>query len=225
MAQDRSDPIDMPDVRDPAALWADFAPPLRSFLARRVPAGVEPDDLLQDVFLRVVRHSGSLRETDRLEAWLFQIARNALNDSLRARQRRDSRTDSLDLLETELEAPADPEADRAAEAELAPCLTAMMVRLEEPYRSAIEMTTIGGLTQTEAARQAGISVSGMKSRVQRGRDQLRQMLVGCCEINVDARGGVSDFHLLFDGACGERDSPVSETGGCGPNPGAKSSCN
>ena len=184
---------------DPAALWQDFAPPLRAFLARRVPSGVEPDDLLQDVFVRVVRHLGTLRDSDRPEAWLFQIARNALRDALRARQRRDGRTDSL-----EIDLPAEPDADaeRAAEAALAPCLTAMIARLAEPYRSAIELTSLQGLTQTDAARQAGISVSGMKSRVQRGRAQLRQMLVGCCEIAVDTRGGVSDFHQRDPGACG-----------------------
>ena len=204
---------------DISTLWADFAPPLRSFLARRVPAGVEADDVLQDVFVRVVRHLGSLRGTDRPEAWLFQIARNALRDSLRARQRRDGRTDPL---ETDPAAPVDPEVDAAAEAELAPCLTGMIGRLEEPYRSAIEMTSLRGLTQAEAARDAGISLSGMKSRVQRGREQLRQMLVRCCEIDLDARGGVSDFHLRAAGACGNPRVDLPNAGAC--QSGTKSTC-
>jgi RNA polymerase sigma-70 factor (ECF subfamily) len=201
----------VPLSSDVSALWEAFAPPLRAFLARRVPSGVEPDDLLQDVFLRVIRHLGSLRAEDRPEAWLFQIARNALRDSLRARQRRDGRTDSL---EGDLPAPVDADIDRAAEAELAPCLTAMIARLDEPYRSAIEMTSLRGLTQADAARDAGISLSGMKSRVQRGRGQLRQMLVRCCEIDVDTRGGVSDFHVRFAGACGEPNVDVPKRGGC-----------
>ena len=106
-----------PQSSDISALWADFAPPLRAFLARRVPPGVEPADLLQDVFVRVVRHLGSLRAADRPEAWLFQIARNARRDSLRARQRRESRTESL---EDDLPATLDPDVDGTAEAELAP---------------------------------------------------------------------------------------------------------
>jgi RNA polymerase sigma-70 factor (ECF subfamily) len=182
----------------PAALWAEFSPSLRGFLARRVPPGVEADDLLQDVFLRVVRHLGSLRASDRLEAWLFQIARNALRDSLRARQRRDGRTDSLDM---DLAAEFGDVADHAAEAELAPCLTAMVARLPEPYRSAITLTSIQGLTQAEAARLGGISLSGMKSRVQRGRARLRDMLVRCCEIVVDGRGAVAAFSLRTPTSC------------------------
>ena len=130
MAQDPSEPpaeqVGLPGSGNPATLWDDFAPPLRAFLARRVPAGVEPDDLLQDVFLRVVKHLDSLRSTERPEAWLFQIARNALRDALRARQRKDGRTDSLDV---DVPAVADTAVVRESEEELAPCLTAMIGRL------------------------------------------------------------------------------------------------
>ncbi len=185
---------------DPAALWAAFAPPLRGFLARRVPPGVDADDLVQEVFLRVIRHAGSLRSTDRPEAWLFQIARNALRDALRARLRRDGRNDAVES-DDDLVAEPDPTAERTAEAELAPCLTSMVDRLPEPYRTAITLTTVNGISQADAARQLGISHSGMKSRVQRGRDRLRDMLVQCCAIAVDVRGGVSDFHLRSAGAC------------------------
>lgn len=193
---------------DPSTLWNDFAPPLRAFLARRVPAGVDADDLLQEVFVRVIRHLNTLRATERPEAWLFQIARNALRDSLRARQRRDGRTDTL-----EIDVPDDADAAslRASEVELAPCLTSMIDRLSEPYRSAIQLTSIRGLTQADAAREAGVSVSGMKSRVQRGREQLRQMLVRCCEIQIDVRGGVADFYLKSPGAC---DAPSSAKRTC-----------
>ncbi len=212
--QGRDDPGDTLPALDPAGLWEEFAPPLRRFLARRVPAGVDADDLVQEVFLRVVRSLTSLRSSERPEAWLFQIARNALRDSLRARYRRDGRTDAL---EDDLPAPPDAAADRAAEAELAPCLTAMVGRLAEPYRTAITLTSLQGVTQAEAARRLGVSISGMKSRVQRGRGQLRQMLVACCAIAVDVRGGVSDFHPRQAGACGAT-APASTTGTCGAQP-------
>ena len=99
---------------DTSLMWAEFAGRLRAFLARRVPPGIEADDVLQEVFLRVMRHLPSLREADRLEAWLFQIARNTLHDAMRARQRRHSRTDALAV---DLPAEVETEDERAATAD------------------------------------------------------------------------------------------------------------
>jgi len=193
-------------------MWAEFAGRLRAFVARRAPAGIEPDDVVQEVFVRVVRHLPSLRDAERIEAWLFQIARNALRDAMRARQRRDSRTDTL---EVDVPAEADTEDVRAAEAELAPCLSPMVARLAEPYRTAIELTSLQGLTQTDAARRAGVSVSGMKSRVQRARHQLKEMLLQCCEVDVDRRRGVADYHLRESAACGTPSDGSAPASRCG----------
>ena len=80
----------------------------------------------------------------------------------------------------------------------------------------MKLTSLRGLTQAEAARQVGISLSGMKSRVQRCRDQLRQMLVRCCEIDVDVRGDVSDFPLRSADACGGDNTEISRPFFSGP---------
>jgi RNA polymerase sigma-70 factor, ECF subfamily len=197
---------------DTSVMWAEFAGRLGAFVARRVPPGIEPDDVVQEVFVRVMRHLPSLRDADRLEAWLFQIARNTLRDAMRARQRRDSRTD---VLEFDLPADAETEEARAAEAELAPCLTPMVARLAEPYRQAIELTTVHGLTQAEAATRAGVSASGMKSRVQRARAQLKAMLLRCCLVEVDRRRGVAGFHPRGSAACGTSSAASPSSSGCG----------
>jgi RNA polymerase sigma-70 factor, ECF subfamily len=199
-----------------SAIWAEFAAPLRAFLVRRVPPAVDPDDVVQEVFVRVVKHLPTLREADRVEAWLFQIARNALRDTLRARRRRDARTTALDV---DVAGPDGWDDQRAAEAELMPCLAPMISRLEEPYRSAIELTALQGLTQTDAAKRAGLSISGMKSRVQRARAQLKAMLLRCCEVEVDTRGAITDYQVRPSSGCaaprdGERPRRARAGGAC-----------
>jgi hypothetical protein len=67
-----------------------------------------------------------------------------------------------------------------------------VARLSSPYREAVTLVELEGLTAKAAAALAGISVSGMKSRVQRGRAQLRALFEECCDIAVDARGKVVD---------------------------------
>jgi RNA polymerase sigma-70 factor, ECF subfamily len=73
---------------------------------------------------------------------------------------------------------------------LAECVALFVARLPSPYREAVTLTELEGLTQKEAADMLGVSVSGLKSRVQRGRDKIRRMFEECCRISVDGRGCV-----------------------------------
>ena len=50
-----------------------------------------------------------------------------------------------------------------------------------------------GMLQKEAAARSGLSLSGMKSRVQRGRKALEQLLHDCCRIELDAGGRITDY--------------------------------
>jgi RNA polymerase sigma-70 factor (ECF subfamily) len=70
---------------------------------------------------------------------------------------------------------------------------------------------LDGLTQQAAAKRMGISLSGMKSRVQRGRTQLKQRLDECCVIELDRRGGVREFEVRNTGWDPCRSQPA---GGC-----------
>jgi RNA polymerase sigma-70 factor (ECF subfamily) len=174
-----------PDVlRMTVAPWHDVAAQLRPFLARRVEAA-EVDDVLQDVWLRVERGLASLRDEERFTAWLFQIARNAVADHLRARARQP--------IAEPVESAAEIDDDRDAADALAHCISIFVARLPSPYREAVSLVELEGLSVREAADMVGISVSGMKSRVQRGRAQLRQLFEACCEIALDARGKVIGF--------------------------------
>ncbi len=71
----------------------------------------------------------------------------------------------------------------------------MIERLSEDYRQAVTLVDLEGLAQQEAAVQLGLSLSGMKSRVQRGRRQLKGMLEACCTIELDRRRGMTDYDM------------------------------
>jgi RNA polymerase sigma-70 factor (ECF subfamily) len=84
----------------------------------------------------------------------------------------------------------DDDDEHAAAQDLAGALAFFVAALPSPYREAITLTELEGRTQREAAEMVGVSLSGMKSRVQRGRARLRAMLEACCEIALDVRGRV-----------------------------------
>jgi RNA polymerase sigma-70 factor (ECF subfamily) len=161
---------------------------LRPFIARRV-ASTEIDDVMQDVFIRMQRGLAALRDEERFTSWLFQIARSSVAEHLRARARHPLPDDDA----TPEVAEPETDDDREAARELAGCVTMFVAQLPSPYREAVTLVELEGLTVREAAELAGISISGMKSRVQRGREQLRVLFDACCEIAVDARGKPTDY--------------------------------
>jgi RNA polymerase sigma-70 factor (ECF subfamily) len=166
-------------------VYGDLEARLRPFVARRVSDPAEVDDVVQDVFLRMHRSLANLRDEQRFGPWVYQIARSAIAEHRRTRARH--------LLVSGEAPPVEAHEDgddRAVEQELAAYVAPFVALLPSPYREALTLTELEGVTQKEAAEMLGVSLSGMKSRVQRGRDRLRKLLDDCCEIALDARGRV-----------------------------------
>lgn len=179
------------------ARWLAFAEPLRAFVRKRAPAGVDADDVAQEVFLRLSRHRASVTDVKDIEAWIFRIARSALTDAWRSAKRRALRDADVDpdaLAE-------DAEQSSDERAEIARCVRPFIEGLAPNYRRALQLTTVDGLTQEEAARREGVSLSGMKSRVQRARATVLREIQHCCGLQRDARGIVRGLGSSEGGGC------------------------
>lgn len=191
-------------------IWHGLHDRLLRTIRRHVADEASAEDILQDVFLKIHTRIGTLRDEERLASWVYQIVRNAITDHLR-RQRPSA------PLPEELAAPDEPDEDEAGGAarQLVPFVKATIHGLPEPYRQALLLTEYEGLTQRELAERVGISLSGAKSRVQRGREKLKQLLLDCCHFEFDRRGGIIDYQphcaCCADGLCGAECAPV-----CGP---------
>jgi len=178
---------------------AAIAEAIRAFVARRVPTPHDADDIAQEALLRLYRSAGSLHDEQALEAWMYRIARNAITDHYR---RAAVRADPIAPDDVALIAVDEHEDRPAADQELAACLAPLLARVPDDYRQALELTDLGELTQEEAAATLGLSTSGMKSRVQRGRRMLRTEISRCCRVELDARGALADATIRDEtGAC------------------------
>lgn len=187
--------------------WQELHGNLRAFIGRRVHNQADVDDLVQRVLLQIVAGLGSLRQIERLHAWVYRVARNVIADYYRSPVIRRERTsgDTLEIAsanEASVESMATEDDDRTALRELAACLQPMLRRLPQVSQDAVVMADLEGLTQAEAARRAGVSVSGMKSRVQRARLQLRAIVEACCRVDLDRRGAIRSFTPLRPERCG-----------------------
>jgi RNA polymerase sigma-70 factor, ECF subfamily len=168
--------------------WRDIETRLRPYVARRVSSAPEVDDIVQDILVKTLGGLGTLRDGERFGGWVYRIAEHAIADYAHARAR------APVPLAVDADVPDDRDAvgDEVAElqADLGQCVALFVARLPSPYREAITLTDLEGLTQKQAADMLGVSLSGMKSRVQRGRERIREMFEECCQVSVDCRGRI-----------------------------------
>ena len=185
---------------DTNTAWREFQPQLKRYINARVGNQADAEDILQDVFLRVHQRLDSLRSDENLRAWIFRVAHNAVIDHLR-RRRPETLADGAE--------PASPNVAHTSNPhDLTPCLRPAMEQLPKHYRKALQLTDLGGLTQKAAADALDLSFSGLKSRVQRGRQKLKSLLEACCDIEVDRYGNVL--------ARSPRATPLDRAGSSGP---------
>lgn len=152
-------------------VWSEFSARLEQFIRSRVADTATAEDLLQDVFLKLQSRLDEFRDPLKLRGWLFLVARNAIIDHYRTRKKTSELSEAIpaDLWEHETEAK-----------ELKAVFHRLLQSLPGPSRDALVLTEFEGLSQEQLARRLGISISGAKSRVQRAREQLKELLVDYC---------------------------------------------
>ena len=159
---------------------------LYRFVLKRVRDEAAAEEIVQEVWLKAYARQATLKHVSKLRPWLYQITRNAIVDHYRAQK------PSVTGPDERLPHSAPAEDHRAAE-DLARCLIPLLDQLPAIYRQALQLTEFEGVTQRELASQLGLLLSGAKSRVQRGRQMLRDVLVTCCWVELDRRGGVVQY--------------------------------
>jgi RNA polymerase sigma-70 factor, ECF subfamily len=190
---------------DTERLWRELRARLRAFIARRVDNPADVEDLVQEVFLRIHQHLSTIRDTGRLIPWIFQLTRHVITDYYRAASRRHEipghplRTSEGDTGERESPSALHSDEHTSHQYDLAPCLTPLIERLPEHYREAVRLVEMEGLPQRELSERLAVSLSGAKSRVQRGRDKLKDLLLRCCQVELDKRGNVMAYQPEAEG--------------------------
>jgi RNA polymerase sigma-70 factor, ECF subfamily len=179
-------------------LWENFHEPLEKFIARRVANPHDAEDLLQEVFVKISLKLDTLMDQEKIHAWIYQIARNVIIDYYRSGKTFAELPEDLaegedGVLGPSAEGEGQAGAGGNANAEMAGCLTTMVQQLPEKYREAILLTEFENLTQKALAERLGLSVSGAKSRVQRARKLLKDMMLDCCRLEFDRCGNIIEF--------------------------------
>jgi RNA polymerase sigma-70 factor (ECF subfamily) len=162
---------------------------VRRFIGARVGDAATADDLTQEVFVKVQKRSAQVRDPRRLMGWVIQIARNTVADFFRG-----ARATEPFKEEHAAHSPVQPESfdreETQLRTELSTYVRSVVESLPAIYREALVLTEYDGLSQVELARHLGLSVSAAKSRVQRARAAVREIIDRCCHFDVDHYGTV-----------------------------------
>lgn len=175
-----------------AALWEEFSIPLRKFISKRISNQQDTEDILQEVFLKIHCNISTLKDKQKLQAWIYRIATNAIIDFYR----KNNSIGEMELTEDLIKV---TDEDSSMNEEISVCLKPMINQLPEKYKQAIILTEYNNITQKQLSEQLGISVSGAKSRVQRGRKMLKDMILDCCSLDFDKHGNIIDYKHKTNG--------------------------
>jgi len=162
---------------DPAAFDAvheAFNGRLYNFLARLSNQRDVAEDLLEETWLRLVKHAGRLRPDTRLGPWLFTVARNVHVTWCRARAVERRAAATLDIWPSGA-APETP-FERAAGSELGRRLERALATLSVEAREVLLLVGVEGMTPSEAALVCGVTPEAMRQRLKRARALLAERL-------------------------------------------------
>lgn len=170
-------------------IWQQYHAKLRAFVRSSVHDDIVADDILQNVFLKMHTRLISLNDETKLKSWLYKITRNAIIDHFRLKKA----TTTIEIPRQLPQPDSEDDLGEKTTQQLSECLWPMIQQLPEYYREAVILSELQGLKQKEVAQIQDISVSGAKSRVQRGRAILKDMLAECCRLEFDHGGRLCDY--------------------------------
>lgn len=165
--------------------WKTLNSDLRKFIFSRVRNDDDTDDIMQELYIKIHDNIGTLKDSVKIKSWIYKIAVNLITDHFRLKERERSNYFR-------------PELEQVKESRKLMDIAVMdmikfMDNLPEDYCEALCLTEIEGLSQKEYALKKGISYSAAKSRVQRARAMLRDLLMQCCHYSFDSYGTVIDI--------------------------------
>jgi len=168
-------------------LIGEFHQPIYGLIYRIVNDPSDAADTTQDVFLKVFRGMKHFHGESSLKTWIYRIALHEAANRRRWWFRHKAQETPIDPLaageheyfgEERLVDPAESPFEKFAHAEVRAAVEQALQQVPEPYRTALILRDLEGMSYEEIAEVLAISLGTVKSRITRGRDALRKKLTG-----------------------------------------------
>ena len=169
------------------SVWTQYHNILYNFVLSRVPDKATTEDILQDVFQKIHTRLHTIRESNKIQSWLYQIARNTIIDYYRTNKKLDELPEAFPIF--------DSDSNKVLRSEITSWIIPFINNLPKKYRDVLVLSEIEEIKYSIIANKTGLSLSGVKTRVQRGRALLREEFLSCCKFAFDTNGQVIDYTI------------------------------
>jgi RNA polymerase sigma-70 factor, ECF subfamily len=177
-------------------IHTEFHEALLGYISSRISNKSDAEDILQEVFIKIAKSINTLSDEQKLKSWIFTITRNTITDYYRnnAGNSNISITENMiDETKEELTVDSTKGLDK--------CLAGFIQQLPDEYRDIIIDSELNEVKQKDLAIKYNMQYPTVRSRVQRGRARLKELLLGCCAVETDSRGNIVQSTLI--GNCGD----------------------
>ena len=166
-------------------IWNEFHKRISLFVEGRLFDKGLAEDCVQDIFIKINGGLASLRDENKMESWIFQIARNTIADFNREKMKHSTiPIEDYDQV---------VEVEENINSTVSEWIVPFIKQLPKKYSVPLMLYEIDGLSQKDISEKENISLSGAKSRIQRGRVKLKDALTDCCNFEIDKEGNVLDY--------------------------------
>ena len=162
-------------------IWNEFKGELLGFIKSRINDSSIAHDLLQEVFIKIHLKKDNLNDDTKLTSWIYQITRNKIIDYYRKKR--------IEVPQEQFNTQLPEELD-VLNKDFTKCLIPFINQLSQTDKDIIHQTTFLGISQKEYARNNDLSYSTAKSKTQRARKKLKDLFIGCCNIETDKYGTI-----------------------------------
>ncbi len=167
-------------------IWREFSSELYNYINSKVKNKYDTEDILQDVFVKIYKNIDKADELSKLKSWIYKITRNTIIDYYRKKK-----DISVDIEKFEKGLEEDNKSDNMNE-EISKCLEKMIFELPKKYQESIELYEQKEMKHKEISEKLDISVSASKVRLKRAKEKLKDILLECCDFEVDTYGNIID---------------------------------
>jgi RNA polymerase sigma-70 factor, ECF subfamily len=157
--------------------------PLLLYVKKRINNPLDAEDLTQEVFYRLSKSNND--HVENIKGWVYTIAKNSIIDHYRKQKQT---TQELDNTEFEEEL-----SEKEAINELSNCIAPFLNQLPEDYRDIMILSEIDDVSQKEIAARLNLNYVTVRSKIQRGRLKLKELISDCCTMIQGGKGGIVDY--------------------------------